>query len=189
VRIRAFGWLRLNLVASRSRCGWTMTTLGRRPRLEALPWNRSTKLLCAIVATTAYLLAAYWLKISYVPPIVPDTDPKVAGVKFLFQRPFLRFLDSDFGVIARDDLFVSLADTADNNERSPIEIYENNTPLGPAHSAHADVAKIGHGLFSHWERNKGAIFVFSSTDNTDPQTNGRTYWAVKPDIQDPLSKP
>jgi hypothetical protein len=189
VRIRDFGWLRFNLVARRSQCGWTMITLRRWPRLEALPWNRSTKLVCAIVAITAYLLTAYWLKISYVLPIVPDADPKVAGAKFLLQRPFLRFLDSDFGVIARDDLFVSLADTADNNERSPIEIYENDKALGPAHSAHADVAKIGRGRFSHWERNKSAIFLFSSTDNTDPQTNGRAYWAVKPDIQDPPSKP
>jgi hypothetical protein len=157
--------------------------------LEALRWNRSTKLACAMVAIAAYVLTAYWLKISYVPPIVPDADPKVAGAKFLLRRPFMRFLDSDFGVIARDELFVDLADSADNNERSPIEIYENDKPLGPAHSSHAGVVKIGHGRFSHWERNKVAIIVFSSSDNTDPQTNGRAYWAVRPNVPDSPPKP
>jgi hypothetical protein len=166
-----------------------MIAYKRWPWLEALSLNRSTKLACAIVAIAAYVLTAYWLKISYVPPIVPDADPKVAGAKLLLRRPFQRFLDSDFGVIARDDSFVNLADTADNNERSPIEIYENDKPLGPAHSSHAGVAKIGHGRFSHWGRKDSTIFVFSSSDNTDPQTNGRAYWAVKPGIPDSPSKP
>jgi hypothetical protein len=166
-----------------------MITHERGPWFEALLWNRSTKLVCAIVAIAAYVLTAYWLKISYVPPIVPDAEPKVVGEKFLLRRPFLRFLDSDFGVIARDELFVKFADTADNNERSPIEIYENDKPLGPAHNDHAGVAKMGHGRFSHWARNKESIFVFSSSDNTDPQTNGRAYWAVKPGIPDSPSKP
>jgi hypothetical protein len=157
--------------------------------LEASRWSRSTKLVCAMVAIAAYVLTAYWLKISYVQPIVPDADPKVAGEKILLRRPFLRFLDSDFGVMARDELFVEFADSADNNERSPIKIYENDKPLGPAHSSHSGVAKDGHGRFSHWERNKGAIFVFSSSDNTDPQTNGRAYWAVKPGSPKSPSRP
>jgi len=161
--------------------------LKRWPRLAPLRWDRSTKLVCALVAIAAYLLVAYWLKISYVPPIVSKVEPKVAGTKLLLQRPFVRFLDSDFGVIATDNLFVSLADSVDNNDRSPIEIYENDKRLGPAHSHHTDVARTGHGRFSHW-RNGGAIFVFSSSDNSDPQTNGRAYWAVKPDISDSPSE-
>ena len=120
----------------------------RWPRLVALRWDRSTKLVCALIAIAAYLLVAYWLKISYVPPFVSKVEPKVAGAKLLLHRPFVRFLNSDFSVIASDNLFGGLADSVDNNERSPIEIYENDKQLGPAHSQHADVARIGHGRFS-----------------------------------------
>jgi hypothetical protein len=148
--------------------------------LVALHLNRSSKILCAIVAIAAYALTAYWLKVSYLPPVRSETEPKVAGTKLLLRRPYLRFLDSDF---------VGLADTADNNERSPVQIYEDDKPLGPAHSSHAGVAKTGRGRFSHWERNGGAIFVFSSSDNSDPQTNGRAYWAVKPGMSDSPPRP
>jgi hypothetical protein len=162
--------------------------LKRPPALVTSRWNRPTKFACALVAAAAYLLVAHWLKISYVPPIISKIEPTVTGTKSLLRRPFVRFLNSDFGVIAQDKLFVSLADSADNNERSPIEIYEDDKRLEPAHSVHADVAKIGHGRFSHW-RNDGAIFIFSSSDNSDPQTNGRAYWAVRPNVPDSRSEP
>jgi hypothetical protein len=162
--------------------------LKRPPALVASRWNRPTKFVGALVATAAYLLVAHWLKISYVPPIISKIEPTVAGTKSLLRRPFVRFLNSDFGVIAQDKSFVGLADSVDNNERSPIEIYEDDKRLEPAHSTHADVAKIGYGRFSHW-RNDGAIFAFSSSDNSDPQTNGRAYWAVRPDIPDSRSQP
>ena len=147
---------------------------------RALRWNRSAKCVCAIVAGFAYFSVAYWLKVTYVPPHMSSIEPGVSGEKILLRRPFVRFLNSDFAMIASDHLFVALADSVDNNDRSTIEIYENEIRVGPAHSTHADVARIGRGRFSHW-RNNGAIFVFSSTDNSDPQTNRRAYWAVKPD--------
>jgi hypothetical protein len=127
-----------------------------------------------------YLLMASWLKITYVTTFESKAEPAVAGQKFLLRRPFVRFLGSEFGVIAHDGRFVELADTADNNYRSNVEIYEDGRKLGPAHSTHASVAKIGHGRFSHW-RDNSTIFVFSSSDNSDLQTNGRAYWVVKPD--------
>lgn len=143
-------------------------------------WDRRTRLVSALVAIGAYFLVARWLQLAYVPPVVSHAEPKVAGEKMLLRRPFVRFLNSEFAVIARDERFENLADTVDNNQRSPIELYENERRVGPAHSVHAYVAKIGLGRYSHW-RNNGAIFVFSSSDNSDPQTNGRAYWAVKPD--------
>src|SRR5260370_36835807 len=97
---------------------------------SVLLWDRSTKLVCAIVAIAAYFLVAYWLKIAYVPPNISLAEPKVSGAKILFRRPFVRFLHSDFGVIPRDDLFFSLADSADNTERSTIEIYQNEGRIG-----------------------------------------------------------
>lgn len=146
-------------------------------------------LACGLIVIIAYLLVAYWLKISYAPPEMSQVEPKVAGAKLLLRRPFVRFINSDFSVIVDDNVFSDLADTADNTERSPIEIYENDRPLGPAHSVQAYIGKMGHGRFSHWRLNH-TVFVFSSSDNSDPQTNGRAYWAVNPTVSNsPPPKP
>lgn len=156
----------------------------RLSRFQPVRSQAQVRLGCLVALMAIYLLIAGWLKVTYVPVQEANGEPAVAGQKFLLRRPFVRFLGSEFGVIAHDDWFAELADTVDNNYRSIVEIYEDGRKLGPAHSTHAGVAKIGHGLFSHW-RNNSAIFVFSSSDNSDPQTNGRAYWAVKPDASAP----
>jgi hypothetical protein len=60
---------------------------------------------------------------------------------------------------------------------SPILIYEDGQLLGPAHNTFADIHNLGAGRYAHW---KGIGIVFSSSDNSDPNTNGRKYWAVLP---------
>ena len=67
--------------------------------------------------------------------------------------------------------------TDENDRRSPVMIYEEGRPLGPAHSNFADISKLGHGRFAHWT-DQGLIF--STSDGTDPNRNGRRYWAVVP---------
>jgi len=60
---------------------------------------------------------------------------------------------------------------------SDLVLLENGTPLGPAHSAHAEIRTQGGGRYSHW----GARTIyFSTSDNSDPRTNGREYNAVYP---------
>ncbi len=65
----------------------------------------------------------------------------------------------------------------DNDVSSPIQVYENQTPLGPGHSTFLAISKTGRGHFAHW--NERGIY-FSASDNTDPNKNGRRYWAVVP---------
>ena len=125
------------------------------------------------LAAAVYFAAAYWLQIAFDPGGSLDGEGK-----FLLKRPFKTFLDSKFAVIAIDPKWRLQADSADNNERSNIELYEDGKLLGPAHSVHRDVGTIGQGRFSHW-RNNYSMFLFSSSDNTDPGTNGRNYWAVR----------
>jgi hypothetical protein len=60
---------------------------------------------------------------------------------------------------------------------SPVLLYEDEKLLGPAHSDHDEIARHGRGHYSHWN-NEGIIF--SSSDNSDPTKNGRSYWAVLP---------
>ena len=94
--------------------------------------------------------------------------------------PFARLEDSKFAVAKeRYKLFDELADFDDNDGRSTIELYENDTRLGPAHSSRSDVAGLGRGRFSLLRKN-GMTIYWSSSDNSDPATNGRAYWVVKP---------
>jgi len=65
----------------------------------------------------------------------------------------------------------------DRVARSQLLLYEDGKLLGPPHSAHVDIMAQGMGRWSHW----GAHSIqFSSSDNTDPRTNGRQYRIVNP---------
>ncbi|WP_145998624.1 hypothetical protein [Methyloterricola oryzae] len=59
----------------------------------------------------------------------------------------------------------------DQESASCLMVFENGKPLGPAHAAHEEIRRIGGGRFSHW----GGDLFFSTSDNTDPRTNGRNY--------------
>lgn len=77
------------------------------------------------------------------------------------------------------------ADTAENPTRSTLNLYEDGRPLGPAHSNLPDVAGKGHGLyFFGWEEPSPGL-RFSTSDNSDPNTNGRTYRVFDPQACDP----
>ena len=134
-------------------------------------WNRSTWVVGAIVATAVYFSAALWLKYSYAEP------PKPAGVAIRLNRPFFEFHGSDVAFAVNVPSLDPSSDTMEFQKRSPFMLYENTTPLGPAHTEHADIVKYGHGRFSHWN---GSGFIFSSSDGTNPKSNGRAYWAVIP---------
>jgi hypothetical protein len=69
------------------------------------------------------------------------------------------------------------ADTPADDTRSPVLLYEDGRLLGPPHSPHREIAEPGSGRSSHW---KAQGMVFSTSDNSDPNTNGRSYLVVVP---------
>lgn len=62
-------------------------------------------------------------------------------------------------------------DTEENPNISTLHLYENGVEMGPAHSTHIDIRKYGLGQYSHW----GTVLYFSTSDNSNPLTNGRKY--------------
>lgn len=54
---------------------------------------------------------------------------------------------------------------------SKLKFFENGMELGPAHAIHSDIERHGEGRYSHY---KHQLF-FSSSDNTSPLENGRSY--------------
>ncbi|WP_150526425.1 hypothetical protein [Roseibium sediminis] len=60
--------------------------------------------------------------------------------------------------------------------RSMLMLFENGIQLGPASASHDAVRGTGNGAYSHW----GNELYFSSSDNSSPITNRRTYVVVAP---------
>ena len=63
-------------------------------------------------------------------------------------------------------------------EQRKLRVFEDGKELGPAESLHEEVRKTGMGSFSHWkppEPGSPSYVYFSTSDNSDPNTNGRSY--------------
>jgi hypothetical protein len=133
-----------------------------------LSWNK--KFVWSVLALFAiYFPVAWWLKVSYVPWVLPPGAIRLV-------EPFRSYDNSKIAFVAAAPALDDLSDFVAERARSPFLLYENKTLLGPAHSLHVDIVKDGRGRFSHW---KDIGIVFSSSDNTDPNTNGRRYWVVR----------
>jgi hypothetical protein len=64
---------------------------------------------------------------------------------------------------------VSLADTS----RTSVRLYEDGKPLGDPFSTYEDMIKVGAGAYlGRYDR-----LSFTTSDNSDPRTNGRRYAA------------
>jgi FkbM family methyltransferase len=64
-------------------------------------------------------------------------------------------------------------DAIDRADAATI-VMEDDRALGPGHSLHEDIRTIGRGRFSHW----GPGLYLSTSDNSNPNTNGRCYTAI-----------
>jgi hypothetical protein len=81
----------------------------------------------------------------------------------------------------------SQADSQLDSRKSTVQLLENDEQLGPAHSPHADINSAGGGRYTYWSATGGGSYlIFSTSDNSDPNVNGRTYRAVDPNAQDPF---
>jgi hypothetical protein len=91
------------------------------------------------------------------------------------KRPFSRLGEYGFTVSSLSQ-FRDQSDDPAHPNRSLAILCEDRTPIGAGHSAHAEVSSKGNGNYSHWS---GGLY-FSSSDNSDPNTNGRRYKLVFP---------
>jgi MoaA/NifB/PqqE/SkfB family radical SAM enzyme len=66
---------------------------------------------------------------------------------------------------------VPSGDDENHPYRSTLRLKENGVPLLFAHQKLGDVVQFGAGRYCHWRDD----LVFSTSDNSDPNTNGRFY--------------
>jgi hypothetical protein len=128
----------------------------------------------AALIYAVYLPIALRLQHAYVPPTRASPPPRIAA------RAWPLGAISPYGhggkaFHAHVDVFAPLEEDNDAEQHSPVVLYEDGTPLGPAHSLLVDITSSGGGHYTHL---KGVGIVFSSSDNTDPTKNGRHYWVV-----------
>jgi hypothetical protein len=76
--------------------------------------------------------------------------------------------------------FSAYADDIDCPYRSNLVLLEDGQPLWFQHALHDEIRKFGKGLYSHWRD----MLLFSTSDNTDPNTNNRTYHIVFANFKD-----
>jgi SAM-dependent methyltransferase len=65
-------------------------------------------------------------------------------------------------------------DSAADPASSGLILTEDGIPLGPPHSTHDAIRRLGRGAYSHWN----GVLYFSSSDNSSPLHNGRQYKAI-----------
>lgn len=95
-----------------------------------------------------------------------DFDPKS---RIILEGPFQKESGSAWMIKLENYAFQS--DNVDNPKRSKLILFENGKPLWLRHSLHDTIRSVGGGSYSHWQDN----LLFSTTDNTDPNNNGRKY--------------
>jgi hypothetical protein len=134
-------------------------------------WDKSTLavFLAAAVIFAAYLPVALWLKHAYVP--MPAPPGQVMPLFRVYQATGFSFNSP------LEYRFLPFADEMQEAQHSPVLLYENDKLLGPAHSSTVDIKNLGSGRYAHL---KGRGLIFSTSDNSDPNTNGRNYWVVLP---------
>jgi len=95
-------------------------------------------------------------------PAAPATSAAPIAIKTPIQK------ESGFAWIVTTDV---------NPAVRKLHVYENGKPLGPGDSIHDDIRKKGLGAYSHWDPKTQGVYTvyFSTSDNTDPNTNGRDY--------------
>lgn len=91
------------------------------------------------------------------------------------QRPYRA--EKGHAWLAALEQFVTETDGLDDNYRSRLVLLEDGKPLWFRHARHDEVREQGRGLYSHWHK----YLLFSTSDNTDPNSNDRTYQVVVAD--------
>lgn len=74
--------------------------------------------------------------------------------------------------------FADLADTRENPRQSPLLIWEDGVPLSFPHCAYESMLNFGAGRYRHW----GDSIYFTTSDNSNPNTNGKKYSVTVDDM-------
>ena len=100
----------------------------------------------------------------------------------VLRRPFHSLGGKTFGRWVGVWIPFSVVDDQDGVGRNnaTIRLYEDGVLLGPAHASTLDIEAKGRGRYRYVQSAMGRELFFSASDNSDPDTNGRTYVVYDP---------
>lgn len=140
-----------------------------KPLLNRLPSTRVTVVMMLLMMICASNCKKQIKDQASTPTPTPkDSTIKISLIGLKSDSGYSYKIDYDLGVTG---------DSQTNPQQSTLRLFENGVELIPAHSNHEDIRKYGLGQFSHW----GNTLYFSTSDNSNPLTNGRRYsYMMKP---------
>ena len=132
--------------------------------------SRRRVILISLIGFCAYIPVAYW---GLSRGSTDKGPPPSAGIRVRIQPPYTHM--TPIAVTVRDR--VGMFENAENWHN--VEVWEGNKRLAPA--TLNEVVTLGRGTYLY-ERGPGNVawITWSSSDSTDPITNGRSYWLVNP---------
>jgi hypothetical protein len=104
------------------------------------------------------------------PAVEKEPEPVPEVRTWTLTAPFTSDGGSAWGRALPDDLHAR----TDNNDapyQSHLRLFEDGLELGPGHSRHETIRTAGNGHYSLWL----SALYFSTSDGSDPNTNGRSY--------------
>ena len=109
-------------------------------------------------------------------------QPVFSYAPIMLRRPFHPIGGKTFGRWVGLAIPFAVFDDQDGvgNNAATVLLFEDGVPLGPGHAPLLDIELKGHGRYRYIQRSMRMEFVFSASDNSDPDTNGRTYVVYDP---------
>src|SRR5262249_42517962 len=181
---------------------WTLNTVAPRPASELFPERQTIYVRARYVLAGTHTIAPVGASSI---PLSPSDHPvgspwgtaqfEIAPLALMSQYPTPGLTEKPNVCKEQHDTAIALArpftretgyaytrklsgtdagDTPEAPRQSRLQVCEDESPLGPAHAVHDDIRTRGQGRYSHW----GEYLYLSTSDNSDPNTNGRRYSIV-----------
>lgn len=136
-------------------------------RVNALSQMLAVRIFSGLIASGCAIILAYAIW-----DIGPSTEFEADSSQITHLEGHMFVLH---GFPIKDSYWRTVSDNMQGIFASSLKLQENGTLLGPAHVPVADIIAFGMGRYSHWGDEHSQSVVFSTSDNTDPRTNGRRY--------------
>src|SRR6201996_6831203 len=138
----------------------------------------SRELMVILVSSLVALGSSAALACCFAPHVYAPTD----GLQL--RGPF-RHLNNSYSYAAIFNRPDYVPDS--QSHQSSLLLYKDDKLIGPPHATLDDITHQGRGRYSYAADRQFSL-IFSTSDNSDPNANGRTYRVVDRNARDPYEK-
>jgi hypothetical protein len=114
------------------------------------------------------------------PANAPVASAATLPMKVELHPSLMRAEDGHAWIISLPKAWEAYSSNLTHLDRSRARLTEDGKPLGPNNATHDEIRTDGNGAYSHWQ----TALYFSTSDNSDPRSNGRVYVVELPAADD-----